>query len=149
MPDVKGTIEIGRPVEDVFTYLSDPSNVVKWESGVEVMELTSEGPIGVGSKGRRVETYMGRDESVWEVTEWKPNELVAMKYESDKFIGDGEYRTEAIDGGTRLSYRFGGKPKGMFFKLLAPVVMPLMMMKINGTARKNYQKLKEILESQS
>ena len=58
MPDIKGTIEIGRPVEDVFTYLAEPSNVVKWESGVEVMELTSEGPIGVGSKGRRVETYI-------------------------------------------------------------------------------------------
>ena len=145
MPDVKGTIEIGRPVEDVFTYLAEPSNVLNWESGVEVMELTSEGPIGVGSKGRRVETYMGRDESVWEVTEWKRNEFVAIKGESDKFIGHHEWRTEPTDGGTRLTYRFGGTAKNPFLKLLMPLMMPIM----NPKVKKNYQKLKEILESQS
>ena len=95
---LKGTIEIGRPVEEVFAYVTEPRNHQEWESGVDE-ELTSEGPIGVGSKGRRVEIFMGRDESVWEVTEWKPNELLAAKFESDKFIGAGEYRTEPTDGG--------------------------------------------------
>jgi hypothetical protein len=50
---------------------------------------------------------------------------------------------EATASGTRLSYRFGGSPKNPFFKLL----MPFMGMMIKGTARKNYAKLKEILES--
>ncbi len=62
MPEVRGTIEIGRPVEEVFTFMSDPKNNLKWETGVVEMELTSEGPLALGSKGRRVDQQMGRDE---------------------------------------------------------------------------------------
>ena len=145
MVDIKGTVEINRPVEAVWEYLADPSNNVNWEDGVEEMSLTSDGPIGVGSKGRRVENYMGRDESEWEITDWTPNKRAAMKYESDKFVGDGEYNVEASGDGTRLSYRFGGTPKSTFMKLL----MPLFGMMVNRTARKNFGKLKEILESQA
>ena len=145
MPEINGTIEIGRPVEEVFTYIAEPKNSLEWERGVEVNELTSEGPMGVGSKGRRVETYMGRDESVWEVTEWKPNELAAIKAESDKFIGDGEWRTEPTDSGTRLTYRFVGSAKNPFFKLLVPLMIPFFKRQI----KKDYKKLKEILESRS
>ena len=145
MVDIKGTVDINRPVEAVWEYLADPKNNMEWESGVEEMVLTSDGPIGVGSKGRRVETYMGRDESEWEITEWTPNKKGAMKYASDKFVGDGEYNVEAIGSGTRVSYRFGGSPKSMFMKLL----MPLFGMMVNRTAKKNFGKLKDILESQA
>ena len=149
MPSIKGTVDINRPVEAVWEYLADPNKNIEWESGVEEMVLTSEGPIGVGSKGRRVETYMGRDESEWEITEWTPNKKAAMTYESDKFAGDGEYNVESIDGGTRISYRFGGSPTKLFLKLFMTPLMPLFSMMINRTARKNFGKLKEILESQA
>ena len=145
MPDIKGAIEIGRPVEDVFTYLAEPKNSLQWERGIEVNELTSEGPMGVGSKGRRVETYMGREEYVWEVTGWKPNELIGIKAESDSFIGEAEWRTEPTDGGTRLTYRFVGNVKKTLFKLFMPLMLPMFKRQV----RKDYQKLKEILESQS
>ena len=144
MPVLKGTIEISRPVAEVFTYVTEPKNTQEWERGAE-QELTSEGPIGLGSKGRRVETFMGRDESAREVTEWTPNEQAAFKFESDKFIGAGEYRIEPTDGGTRLTYRFEGDAKNPFFKLLMPFFMPV----LNRQTKKNYRKLKGILESRS
>ena len=147
MPDIKGTIEIDRPVEAVWEYVAEPKNSMQWESGVEEMELTTEGPVRVGSKGRRVETYMGRDEAVWEVTEWIPNKRAFIKFESNKFAGESEWNVEATDSGTRLSYRFGGSPKSPFFKLFFKLLTPLMKMMINRTARKNYVKLKAILES--
>ena len=50
MPVLKGTIEISRPVAEVFTYVTEPKNTQEWERGAE-QELTSEGPIGLGSKG--------------------------------------------------------------------------------------------------
>ena len=55
---IKGTVEINRPVEAVWEYIAEPKNNKEWESGVEEMVVTSEGPIGLGSMGRRVETYM-------------------------------------------------------------------------------------------
>ena len=145
MPVFTGTIEIGRPVEEVFAYIAEPKNNLEWEKGVEVNEWTSEGPIGVGSKGRRVDNDFGRDEYVWEVTEWKPNELWAMKDESDKFIGHVELRTELTDGRTRLMYRFKGNAKKRLFKLLMPLFLPMGKRK----SRNDFQRLKVILESRS
>ena len=71
MPEISGSLEIGRPAADVFAYLSDVKNNIEWESSVVEMELTSEGPIGVGSKGRRVEKFMGTEEGTWEITEFE------------------------------------------------------------------------------
>jgi len=112
-----------------------------WESGVEE-KLTSEGPVGIGSKGRRVGTFMGGDELVWEVTEWKPSEPAAYRFESDKIIGGGEYTTDPTDSGTRLTYRFEAGTKNPFFELLMPFFTPM----VNRKTKKGYQKLKEVLD---
>ncbi len=145
MAVIKGTIEIDCPVEEVFAYLAEPKNALEWESGLEVNELTSEGPIGVGSKGRRVDNYLGRDDQVMEVTEWMPNQLAAFKFESDGFISYLKWRTEPADGGTRFAYQFNTSPKNPIFKLL----MPLMILIVKPKVKKKYRKLKEVLESRS
>ncbi len=143
MAELKGSVVILRPVEDVFAFLSDPKNSLQWESGVVEMELTTEGPLGVGSKGRRVEKQMGTDEGTWEITEHVPNDSLAMTFESERFAGRGGYKLEATDGGTRLNYWFTGNPRKILFKFLMPLMMPMMRSQI----RKDYSKLKGILES--
>ena len=80
--EIQGSVEIGRSKEVVFAYMNEPKNYVKWESGVIEHELTSEGPVGVGSKGRRVQSFMGTDESTWEITEFEENKVVAVTFES-------------------------------------------------------------------
>ena len=143
MAEVRGSVDILRPVEDVFTYLNDPKNYLQWETGVVENELITERPVGVGSKGRRVEKRMGTDEGTWEITEHVPNESLAMTFESQRFTGSGGYRLEATDGGTRLNYWFIGNPRKILFKLLMPLMMPMMRSQV----RKDYAKLKGILES--
>jgi uncharacterized protein YndB with AHSA1/START domain len=145
MPEIRGTIDIARPVEDVFAYLKEPKKNVEWESAVVESEMTSEGPIGVGSKGRRVEKTMGTDEGVWEITQFEENKLIEMGFESDKFVGKGAWELQSANGATRLAYRFQGETKSFLFKLLMPLMMPMMKRMI----RKDYGRLKEILESQS
>ena len=58
--ELERSIHIGRPVGDVFASLTDVKNNVDWESNVVKMEYTSEGPVGVGSTGRRVGEDDGR-----------------------------------------------------------------------------------------
>ena len=147
MPEIRGTIDIARPVEDVFAYLKEPKNNVEWEKAAVVMEMTSEGPMGVGSKGRRVEKNpgMGTDEGSWEITQFEENKLIEMGFESDKFVGEGAWELQSANGATRLAYRFQGETKSFLFKLLMPLMMPMMKRMI----RKDYGRLKEILESQS
>ncbi len=143
MFEIKGSIDIGRPAEEVFAYLSDPNTFKEWEDGVLEMELTSEGPVGVGSKGRRVENYMGRDEGTWEVTKYELGKTIALTFESQKFSGDGRYDLEPADGGTRLRYRFGGRVKSPIWNLLTPLMMPMVRRRTN----RNYDRLKQVLEA--
>lgn len=145
MVEIRGSVDIARPVADVFAYLSDPKNNMEWETGVLEMELTSEGPIGVGSTGRRVERYMGTDEGTWEITEYTQDKAIAMTFESQRFKGDGGWDVESTDGGTRLGYRFRGDPKNFLFKLVIPLMTPMLRRQVSG----DYEKLKQLLESRA
>ena len=143
MFELRGSIDIGRPVEDVFAYMTDPKNNLDWESGVVEMEFTTEGPVGVGSKGRRVEKFFGTEKSTWEVTGYEANKRAAVKFESDKAVGDGSWDLEATDNGTRLEYMIRFDAKGLFVKLLITLMTPMVKRK----ARRNFGRLKQILES--
>ena len=142
--ELKRSVDIGRPAEDVFAYLMDVKNNIQWEKSVVEMEYTSEGPVGVGSTGRRVEKMMSTDESDWEITEYEENKRVAMKFESPKFRGNVGFDLEPTDAGTRLVFRMRGEVKGMVSKLLMPLFMPMVRRQVRG----NFDTLKGILESQ-
>ena len=88
---------------------------------------------------------MGRDEGVFEITEFEQDKHVGLKMESRRFSGTGQLDVESVDGGTRLSYRFGGNLKGMVWKLLTPLMMPM----IKRSGNKDFRRLKGILESGS
>jgi uncharacterized protein YndB with AHSA1/START domain len=53
------SIEIGRSPQDVFAFLTDPSNLATWQDAEEVTPLTP-GPVGVGSRLREVHKTLGR-----------------------------------------------------------------------------------------
>ena len=65
-----------------------------------------------------------------------------MTFESQRFTGSGGYKLEAANGGTRLNYWFMGNPRKTLFKLLVPLMMPM----IRRQVRKDYARLKGILE---
>jgi hypothetical protein len=90
-----------------------------------------------------VEKQMGTDEGTWEITEHVPNDTLAMTFESQRFTASGGYKLEATDGGTRLNYWYMGNPRKILFKLLLPLMMPM----LHRQVRKDYARLKGILES--
>ena len=143
--ELKISIDVARGAEDVFEYLKDVKNNVEWEKEVVEMEYTSEGPVGVGSTGRRVEKYMGTDESTFEITEYKENKHVAVAFGSDKFEGDLRWDLESSGEGTRVAFQMRGRPKGLVFKLMMPLFSPM----VKRQVRRNFGTLKGILESQS
>lgn len=49
MLNFTNTLEIARPVDDVFDYLEDFTNVPQWNYWVERVEQISEGSIGAGT----------------------------------------------------------------------------------------------------
>lgn len=142
MVEIKGSIEIGRPAKDVFEYLSDPKNNVEWEKSLLESELTSEGPIGVGSQGRQVENFLGTNEGTWEITEYEQDKVIALAFESEKISGERRSELESTDNGTTLGYWLKGTPRNVILKLLMPLMMPIFKREI----RQDYERLKGILE---
>ena len=49
---IENTIEIARTREDVFDYLSDLGNEVRWNPDCLTMEQLTDGPVGVGTRFR-------------------------------------------------------------------------------------------------
>ena len=142
--ELKISIDVQRTAADVFAYVNDVKNNVEWEKEVVEMEYTSEGPVGVGSTGRRVEKYMGTEESTWEITEYEENQRVGVAFASSKFQGDIRWDLEPIDDGTRVQFQMRGQAKGLVLKLIMPLFMPMMKRQV----RRNFDTFKGILESQ-
>jgi carbon monoxide dehydrogenase subunit G len=123
MAKLEQTLTIDRPVEEVFAFVSEPEKQAQWRSGIEEAELTSEGPIGVGSTFREVERFLGRKiESTSEVTEFEPNSKFAFKSTSGPVSFEATITLEESADGTRLSM-VGDAELGGFFRIAEPIVI--------------------------
>ena len=139
------SVVIARSAADVWATLIDFPNVPKWERGpIEIRQLTA-GPAGVGTRlvARRV--FAGREtllESV--IVEWNEGRSATMALTGGP-LKDGR-ATYAVEpaGPDRsvVTYRGEGSLR-MPISLLAPV-MPLIG---RAVAKRNLQRLKELLES--
>jgi uncharacterized membrane protein len=74
--EFENTILIDRPVEEVFTFLSDFENIPKWNYYVLEVRQLSESPIGVGTTYHQVRKS---DEQDFRIIELEPNYSVAVK----------------------------------------------------------------------
>jgi uncharacterized protein YndB with AHSA1/START domain len=72
MAPITTTIEIARPAEDVFAYVTDPSTMPEWQQGCVRGHM--DGPTTqVGSKCTTVRRIGGRErEATTEITEYDP-----------------------------------------------------------------------------
>jgi hypothetical protein len=50
MAPIISTIEVGRPADDVFSYVTDPSRFGEWQKNVVGGHMEGDGPTRVGSR---------------------------------------------------------------------------------------------------
>lgn len=60
MQRAESTTVVPASAEQLFDFLADPANLPDWQTGILSAELTSTGPIGVGSTARIVRALMGQ-----------------------------------------------------------------------------------------
>jgi uncharacterized protein YndB with AHSA1/START domain len=146
MTSIAATIEIGRPPEDVFAYVTDPSHLPEWQGGVVRAERLDEGPVAVGTRAVVTRRIGRREQSMTiEIAELHPPRTFAVRSLDGPVRGENRGTIEPLDDGrrSRLSYELDLRGHGIG-KLLVLLVVKAQAQR--GTPR-NMQKLKERLES--
>jgi len=135
LPHIDESIVINRPIEEVWTYLTDFFNAPRVSgSGIIGLRQGSPGPLGVGStlRGRRV--VLGFEtRNNFQVTEWDPPHALATTAEGRPFRSLVSRLTlESTADGTRLvmSVDFELQPA---MKLLWPFVGPFMRRRLHAS----------------
>ena len=96
------TIEVNRPLHEVFAYVSEFSRIEEWDPAVSSAEKITPGATDVGTEFR-VDMRAGFSLH-YTVEEFIDNERMLMTVESRFFTACEEILFEATDSGTRLRY---------------------------------------------
>jgi len=140
---VETKVEINRPSEEVFAFISNFENNPKWQSGQLEARFTSEGPLGVGSTYDQVAKFLGRRiVSTFEVLEYESNRKVKASSTSGSFPITFTRLVKPIDGGTEVQAIIEGDATG-FFKLAQPLLGRMVQRSVDS----DYKNLKRIMES--
>jgi uncharacterized protein YndB with AHSA1/START domain len=145
MPPIVHSIEIARPPEEVFSYVTDPAHFAEWQHGVLSVHLEGDRPSSVGSRfttTRRI----GRAEQTMtqEITELNPPRSWAAHGVAGLIRPSANITVEPLNESTRscvtIALDFKGHGIGV------PLVPVIRRMAAKG-APKSYQNLKKRLEN--
>jgi uncharacterized membrane protein len=124
MGKLEVSVVIKRPVEEVFSFVSNPDNESLWSSGLVESSQISEGPVGVGTRMKEVNRILGkRIEHIYEITEYEPNRGYSCKSISGPFPWRGAYTFEPVRGGTRVTMTGEFQGLSRVFKLAEPLII--------------------------
>ena len=141
------SLVIDRPVEDVWDYMTDISNMPRWEDSGAVWKQMSEGPIEVGTPIQSTITFLGRPVTFdLRVTEFERHRTFSVEAVAGRTRGTkvSYLLTPVGDRKTRLSRVTDARFHGIA-KLLQPFVGPI----TQRTGALEARNLKRIMETQS
>jgi carbon monoxide dehydrogenase subunit G len=145
MNKIENQIFIYRSPQEVFDFITEPTNSMKYQSGTSMAEWTSEDPVGVGSTWKAVTRFMGRDiEGELQITEWQPPTLNSFKTINGPVPFELTIKTEPQGEGTLLT-QTGTVEFGGLFKLAEGMVGQQLKKHMEA----DNQTLKELLENNS
>jgi uncharacterized protein YndB with AHSA1/START domain len=119
------SVEIDRPPEDVFAYVTDAERFTEWQDAVVRASRLDSGPLAKGSKisltrrvGRREQTMTS------ELTEYDPPRSYAFQVLDGPVRARGRGKFEPLDEGRRTRFNFELDFEGHGIgKILVPLVV--------------------------
>ena len=139
------TVQIDRPVDEVFAFVADPGNFARWaEDLVKESRQTSPGPVGVGTTFTQLNVLMGRRfVSEMRVATYEPPSRFEYVTTSGPIRFAGHYTFAPVDGGTRFTSVDESEPSGLL-SYLQPLLQPFAQRQITI----NLSRLKAVIEAQ-
>jgi uncharacterized protein YndB with AHSA1/START domain len=145
MAPIISSIEVSRPAEEAFAYVTDPSKMPEWQQGCLRGELDS-AQTHVGSKCTTVRKIGGSErEVVTEVTEFDPPHRWADRGINGPIRAIVRVTVDPIAEGSRVTIELDFSGHGIG-KLLVPLVV---RRQAAGEMPENMRRLKQRLDAAS
>jgi hypothetical protein len=141
--DIRTSIEIDLPCDQVAAFAADPSNAPAWYVNIKAVEWKTPPPLSVGSRLAFVAHFLGRRLAyTYEIVDLVPGGRLVMRTAEGPFPMETTYTWESTgERRTTMTLRNRGEPTG--FSALAAPFMAAAMRRAN---RKDLQQLKTLLE---
>ncbi len=137
------SIEIARPVHEVFAFVDDPAKAQEWLGLCVSLSQVTPGPKQVGTRMHYVYRQGGKTgEMDGEVTAYVADQLLGMKFQDKLFEAGLEYGFVASPTGTVMKQSWEVEPKGFTARLMAPMIAAAAEKQI----RQDMERLKTLLE---
>lgn len=128
MPGVSYEQRIEAPPQRVFEIFTDLERAADRISGIDSLEVLTDGPVGVGTRYRETRKMFGKEATEeMEITAFHPHESYTSEAESHGSHYTAVFRFTPVDDGTatRVQFLFDAKPLNLVAKILAFVTAPL------------------------
>lgn len=135
------SVTINRPIEDVFTFVSDGERDPDWRPGVlDIRKISGD---GVGARyAQGVKGPMDRRIAAdYEVTVFQPSTWLEFQAIAGPVRPHGRYDLVAVAGGTQLTFSLDAKLGGLRGLLMGGMVQKTMEAEVH-----NLDNLKSVLE---
>jgi len=137
-------VDVDRPVNEVFAYLTDPENLPQWQQTKRVEQLTP-GAVRTGTRFREVRTVLGRRrEAITEVSDYEPDRRFDLRVVSGLARVADRWALEPVPGGTRLHFSTEGRARTPL-RPLERVIAALLERRRRG----HHARLKRALEARA
>ena len=141
--DVRPTVLVHRPRDEVAAFMFDPANDLRWTGGITSSRPAQEGLLTEGATVVRTARFLGRTfDYGYVVTRHDPDRLVELKVERP-FPMLVRYELEDAPGGTLVAIHASGSPAGFFGRMAAPMMTRQVRKSIAG----DLERLRTCLEA--
>jgi carbon monoxide dehydrogenase subunit G len=121
MTSYSHTVEIERPPEEVFAFVTDPAAYPRWQPSLVEVRPHSRGPLRVGSEATEVRRFLGREmETTWTCVEHEPGRRSAIESDEGPVPFKGTFLLEPSGAGTRFTWTV--ETRGAAARLGGPLV---------------------------
>src|ERR1700722_17164582 len=142
---VVSEVDIARPPEEVFTFVTNPSLFGEWQHGVVSGHMEDAGPHGVGSRCVMVRRIGGSDRtSTSELTELAAPRTWAIRGIDGPIRADVTITVDPVNDGQESHVTIELDLSGHG---IGKMIMPVVLQEARKEAPVSCQKLKELLEA--
>lgn len=134
---IQTTFHSAKPPAEVFSFIAENffENHSKWDPDLLENTKLTDGPIGVGTEGRAVTKFAGKQVSNFKITQYEPNERFVFINTSGPVALERSYFFKPSQDGAEVTFIFEMLPKTLMTKLAFPILKAVTEKRVHQNIR--------------